>query len=43
MTYEWDPRKAKANRQKHGVPFEEAATVFQDIKALRSCVVPFAL
>jgi len=34
VTYEWDPRKAEANRRKHGVSFEEAATVFQDINAL---------
>lgn len=34
MTYEWDPRKAQANQRKHGVSFEEAATVFQDINAL---------
>lgn len=26
----WDPRKAATNRQKHGVSFEEAATVFDD-------------
>ena len=34
MTYEWDPKKAALNRRKHGVSFEEAATVFQDINAL---------
>ena len=27
---EWDPVKAKANWRKHGVTFEEAATVFND-------------
>jgi uncharacterized DUF497 family protein len=26
----WDPGKAAANRRKHGVSFEEAATVFDD-------------
>jgi hypothetical protein len=26
----WDPRKAAGNRRKHGVSFEEAATVFDD-------------
>lgn len=26
----WDRRKAAANRRKHGVNFEEAATVFND-------------
>lgn len=30
----WDPRKAKANERKHGVSFEEAATVFLDEHAL---------
>ena len=34
MTYEWDPRKAQANRRKHGVSFEEAASVFQNADAL---------
>lgn len=28
--FEWDPAKAKANRSKHGVSFEQAATVFRD-------------
>jgi uncharacterized DUF497 family protein len=26
--FEWDEAKARANEQKHGVSFEEAATVF---------------
>ena len=30
MEFEWDPRKAAANLAKHGVSFEEAATVFGD-------------
>ena len=30
MRFEWDPRKAASNLRKHGVAFEEAATVFQD-------------
>lgn len=30
MEFEWDPRKAKSNLRKHGVSFEEAATVFGD-------------
>lgn len=34
MTYEWDPTKAQRNRRKHGVSFEEAASVFQDAGAL---------
>ena len=34
MTYEWDPAKAAANVRKHGVSFEEAASVFLDHAAL---------
>ena len=34
MTYEWDPAKAAANVRKHGVSFEEAASVFLDPAAL---------
>ena len=30
MQIVWDARKAAANRKKHGVSFEEAATVFAD-------------
>jgi len=30
MVFEWDTAKAIANKQKHGVMFEEAATVFGD-------------
>ena len=30
MRFEWDPKKAKRNLKKHGVPFEEAVTVFYD-------------
>lgn len=30
LEFEWDPRKASANLAKHGVSFEEAATVFGD-------------
>ena len=29
-TVEWDPVKARTNRRKHGITFEEAATVFND-------------
>lgn len=32
--FEWDPRKDRDNRNKHGVAFDEAATVFRDSKAL---------
>lgn len=30
MNFEWDRRKAAANRAKHRVSFEEASTVFGD-------------
>lgn len=30
MELEWDADKARANAAKHGVTFEEAATVFSD-------------
>lgn len=30
MEFEWDPNKARKNLQKHGVSFNEAATVFGD-------------
>ncbi|MEK7286348.1 MAG: BrnT family toxin [Nitrospirota bacterium] len=30
MEFEWDTEKAQKNYKKHGVPFEEAATVFYD-------------
>ena len=32
--FEWDPTKDRENRNKHGVVFDEAATVFRDSKAL---------
>ena len=30
IRFQWDPDKAARNASKHGVPFLEAATVFQD-------------
>ncbi|MEW6104170.1 MAG: BrnT family toxin [bacterium] len=30
MEFEWDPKKAVANEEKHGVSFQEATTVFGD-------------
>ena len=30
MLFEWDKAKAERNRQKHGVGFEEAVSVFDD-------------
>jgi uncharacterized DUF497 family protein len=32
--FEWDARKAATNLRKHGVSFDEAATVFADSDAL---------
>jgi len=34
VPFTWDPRKAAANVRKHGVSFDEAATVFGDPLAL---------
>jgi uncharacterized protein len=34
LSFEWDPAKAKTNLAKHGVSFEEAATVFGDVDSL---------
>ena len=30
MLFDWNPQKAALNRRKHGVSFQEAATVFGD-------------
>ncbi|MEA1969697.1 MAG: BrnT family toxin [Thermodesulfobacteriota bacterium] len=30
LKFEWNPKKAKKNIEKHGVSFDEAATVFSD-------------
>ena len=32
--FEWDDQKAASNFQKHGVPFDEAVSVFGDALAL---------
>ena len=34
FNFEWDPNKADSNFTKHGIYFEEAATVFRDQMAL---------
>jgi uncharacterized DUF497 family protein len=34
MKFEWDPAKDQGNQSKHGLGFEEAATVFGDRSAL---------
>ena len=30
LTFDWDPRKDRANQRKHGVSFDEAKTAFLD-------------
>jgi hypothetical protein len=34
IRFEWDPVKAEANQRKHGIGFEEAATIFGDPMSL---------
>ena len=34
IRFEWDDNKNEINQQKHGIGFEEAATVFYDAEAL---------
>jgi uncharacterized DUF497 family protein len=34
IRFEWDPIKARTNRRKHGITFEEAVNVFDDPYAL---------
>ena len=34
LRFEWDPHKSKMNLDKHGVSFEEAASVFYDERAV---------
>jgi len=31
MHFEWNPKKATANRRKHGVTFEEASSALRDV------------
>jgi len=33
VRFDWDPRKSRANKAKHGVSFEEARTAFLDENA----------
>ena len=33
IRFVWDPKKASANKRKHGISFEEAQTVFYDDNA----------
>jgi uncharacterized DUF497 family protein len=34
MEFEWDPKKADTNKRKHGVTFQEGATLFGDPLAI---------
>lgn len=34
IRFEWDPRKARQNLQKHGIDFTEASTVFADMLSI---------
>jgi uncharacterized protein len=34
LDFEWDPKKAERNRQKHGVEFLDAITVLDDDRAI---------
>ena len=34
IDFDWDPDKANTNIQKHGITFEEAATVMRDPRAM---------
>jgi uncharacterized DUF497 family protein len=34
MKFEWDPQKAESNLKKHGVSFQEAASVFGNALSL---------
>lgn len=34
MSYQWDPRKATSNLEKHGIDFADAVGVFEDEWAL---------
>jgi len=35
IRFDWDEKKNRENKRKHGVSFEEAQTVFLDEKAIR--------
>ena len=34
LLFEWDPKKARSNEQKHGITFNEASSVFADALSL---------
>ena len=34
LQFEWDTKKARANKRKHGITFEEASTIFDDLLSI---------
>ena len=34
LNFEWDPKKARLNKQRHRISFEQAAGVFRDPRAV---------
>ncbi|MEA3196343.1 MAG: uncharacterized protein QOF32_395 [Gammaproteobacteria bacterium] len=36
MNFEWDPRKARSNLDKHGIGFAEAGRVFLDLQRIET-------
>ncbi len=34
LLFEWDPKKAQSNEQKHGITFDEASSIFADTLSL---------
>ena len=34
MEFEYDPQKSKGNKQKHGIDFEEAKTLWNDVRGV---------
>ena len=36
MDFEYDPRKSELNKIKHGIDFDEAASLWKDLRAISS-------
>jgi uncharacterized protein len=34
LQFEWDPAKNRSNLAKHGIPFDEASTAFDDVLSM---------
>jgi uncharacterized DUF497 family protein len=43
--FEWDAVKARTNLAKHGVSFDEATTIFDDVRAIeaQTSTIPIGL